>query len=287
MRKQTCGVYSLRSISIPNRIYIGSSLNIPRRWIHHKSTLRNHLHSSPILQHHFDKYGEEDLEFEIIESQEYLDNNHLLAREQMWMIRFRYKDTWKPYFNINEITGSNLGYKHTDEAKRKIGEGSKKWKRKPHTEESKQKMREHSATKGKPAWNKGISPKPESIAKRVAHTNYQTPSDEVRKKISDKLTGVPKSKESFEKRRKTMEGWVFPEESKKKVSESLKKTFEEHPELKEALRIFHTGLKQSKETIAKRVAKTKGKKHNLSPKERKRLSDQMKINRKNRWPTKD
>lgn len=53
---------------------------------------------------------------------------------------------------------------------------------------------------------------------------------------------------------------VFCEETRKKMSEAKLRYNELHPEVKHRLALYNTGRRQSPETIAKRIAKTRGKK---------------------------
>jgi group I intron endonuclease len=76
------GVYTITNI-INGKYYVGSSNNIKRRWRHHKDTLRRGIHPNKYLQRAFDKYGEDNFLFEIVElteeyilkEQEILDRN--------------------------------------------------------------------------------------------------------------------------------------------------------------------------------------------------------------------
>ena len=107
--KKETGIYMIQSVSRPERIYIGSAVVLGSRKERHLHDLRNNKHHSPQLQRHFDKYGEADLEFSVIESGEYLCKQHLLSREQGWLIHFRCEDTDKPYFNNEKIAGNSTG----------------------------------------------------------------------------------------------------------------------------------------------------------------------------------
>lgn len=89
-----------------NREYIGSAINISRRWYQHKTELRHSRHTNKRLQNSWNKYGENEFSFEVIEL---CDISLLIEREQFYI------DTLKPYYNIVLIAGSQLGYKHTDE----------------------------------------------------------------------------------------------------------------------------------------------------------------------------
>lgn len=59
------GIYQITS-SVDNKIYIGSSIDIERRWKRHLSQLINNTHSNILLQRIYDKYGEKNLKFSIL-----------------------------------------------------------------------------------------------------------------------------------------------------------------------------------------------------------------------------
>jgi group I intron endonuclease len=153
------GIYQIQSSVKSYRIYIGSAKNIMRRWSKHLQDLRLNKHHSPHLQWHFNKYGEHDLQFSILEN---CGDHALLSREQ------HYLDIFKPYFNTCKIAGNTLGYKHSNESKKKISnaglgnqhtlgfspwnKGLSGYKTKPATEERKNKTSK--SNKGKQAGNK-------------------------------------------------------------------------------------------------------------------------------------
>lgn len=104
-----------------------------------------------------------DLSFEVIESGEYLDKNHLLSREQSWFYHFKDKTTNIPYFNTLEIAGNSEGYKHTEITKKHQSEVMKGKKRKPFSKEHKKHISES---------KKGI-PRSEEY-KQMARINWST-----------------------------------------------------------------------------------------------------------------
>ena len=122
------GVYSIQSISKPERIYIGSAgekTGIYERWNTHILRLKQGNHHSKTLQRHYNKYGADDLVFEIIEDGVYISPQQLLAREQHWMYWFRYSKTWKPYFNALPIAGSGYGGKHSAKSRKRMSQQRK------------------------------------------------------------------------------------------------------------------------------------------------------------------
>jgi len=105
------GIYKIQSKIKPERIYVGSAINILHRWHVHLSDLKLNKHSSIKLQRHFNKYGKEDLIFIILEL---CFPEFLIAREQYYMNKLN------SYFNICKIAGSQLGFKHSEESKGKM-----------------------------------------------------------------------------------------------------------------------------------------------------------------------
>ena len=134
------GIYQIRSKIKSERFYIGSAINIQGRWNTHLYNLRKNKHN-PKLQNHFNKYGESDLQFMILEL---CFPEFLTAREQYYINKM------KPWFNISIMANSPLGNKYTKETKRKMSESHKGVKK---SDETKRKM--SNAKKGQPSWNKG------------------------------------------------------------------------------------------------------------------------------------
>lgn len=130
------------SNTINDKIYIGSAVRFNFRVNVHKSYLRKGKHHSRKLQNHVNKYGIESLIFKVIENVGEAEN--LINREQFYI------DSLKPFFNSRQIAHSQLGYKHTEESKRKMVESRRKnnsYNRKI-SEETKKKI--SLAKKGKP-----------------------------------------------------------------------------------------------------------------------------------------
>lgn len=112
------GIYQILN-TVNNKRYIGSSVNIKKRWWEHRNQLRNNKHHSVTLQRAFNKYGEEAFKFEVLQLVD--DPNHLLAYEQSFLDYFKsYKKELG--YNVCSIAGNTLGRKHSEESKHKMSE---------------------------------------------------------------------------------------------------------------------------------------------------------------------
>lgn len=95
---------------INGNTYIGSSVNISVRMYTYYS-LRCLAKSNRPIDRALLKYGFSNFRLVILE---YGDKNNVLIKEQYYM------DLFKPEYNIAEIAGSTLGYKHTPESLAKM-----------------------------------------------------------------------------------------------------------------------------------------------------------------------
>lgn len=66
MAGKICGVYKITN-KVNGKFYIGSSNDIKYRWCQHKTQLKKQSHGNPYLQNAWNKYGEKNFTFEIIE----------------------------------------------------------------------------------------------------------------------------------------------------------------------------------------------------------------------------
>jgi len=70
---KTIGIYKITNTK-NNKVYIGESNDIDRRWDEHIDKLNNNSHHSYKLQEAWNEYGEENFTFEILEIVEKLDS---------------------------------------------------------------------------------------------------------------------------------------------------------------------------------------------------------------------
>lgn len=165
--------------------YIGSAINFKTRKVRHLSDLKNRKHHSRYLQNSYNKHGEENFEFKILEHVE--DVKLLIETEQKWL------DSERPEFNVCKVAGlnSHLGLKRSEETKKKISEALTGIKR---SEETKKKISK--SKKGVPIDGGNMN--------------------------KDKI-GQPLSEEHKNKIALANSGRVLTDEHRNKISETLKK----------------------------------------------------------------
>lgn len=76
------GIYKITCIP-ENKVYIGSSSNIKKRWQRHIRTLNDSTHHNHKLQIDWDCYGDEYFTFEVLEQ-----TNDLIDKERYWLDRY-------------------------------------------------------------------------------------------------------------------------------------------------------------------------------------------------------
>lgn len=156
--------------SITNKFYIGSTCNFQKRKYAHLNHLRNNKHCNKKLQNSWNKYGEINFIFEIIE---YTDRENLIILEQYYL------DFYKPYdknigYNIAKLANpNNFGIKHSG--------NQIPW---------------NKGVKLPSSWNKGVSTSDDTKKKQSQakigdnHVNYgKHLSEETRNKISESQKG--------------------------------------------------------------------------------------------------
>lgn len=105
------GIYKITNTK-NGMFYIGSSVNIKRRWSHHKSELKNNRHHNQYLQNAYNKYGKECFVFEIL-----MKTEDTLAEEQR-ILDFYFIRQQHMLYNIATVTTAPMeGKKHSEEVK--------------------------------------------------------------------------------------------------------------------------------------------------------------------------
>lgn len=191
------GIYAIKN-KINNKIYIGQSIDIESRLNKHLYLLNVVKDDSRHLQRSWDKYGEENFEFQIVEV---LNRKEELNGREIYWIDF-YKTANRTYgYNISGGGGNMLPSKETLE---KMSKSLKEtWKTRKHprlgkkfSEETKKKMSEK---------RKGVKL-----------------SEDHKQKLSEASKRHKHTEKTKEKISESNKGKVLSEETKKKISESKK-----------------------------------------------------------------
>ena len=199
------GIYKIENL-INKKVYIGQSINIECRWNSHKNDLIRGNHINKYLQNAWNKYGNDNFKFEIIE--ECLEEE-LNQKEIYWI---NYYGGCNSVQNYNLASGGNCGGSPSIETREKLSISNRGQKRsiefckhlseinlgKHLTEETKIKI--GLARLGRIPWNKG---------KNITEEHKQ--------RISISNSGRVRSKEANEKTSKTMKGVLKSEETKQKM----------------------------------------------------------------------
>lgn len=218
------GIYQIENQRNGKR-YIGSAVNLKRRWTVHLRSLRSGQHYNRHLQAAYDKYGEQSLILSILE---YVESERLIEREQY------YFDALSPEYNLCPIAGSPLGYRHTPETRKKIskalggernpnygirGRQSPNYGRR-HSEETKHRMSESKKGERNAFYGKRHSKKTrEQMSKaHMGERNFMFG----KRNEQNPNYGRQQSEEARQNNSKAHMGKCHSEETKRKISEALK-----------------------------------------------------------------
>lgn len=100
MEHPHAGVYAIRNLT-DGKIYVGSALNVGRRWRDHRKHLKAGTHGNLHLQRAYAKHGVAAFQFEVLES--LLGVDGLREAEQRWLDTLRGCDRERGY-NIQQDT---------------------------------------------------------------------------------------------------------------------------------------------------------------------------------------
>jgi hypothetical protein len=104
------GVYQIKCLPT-GKFYIGSSINLRRRWATHRAHLKRQSHHSRHMQNAWNRHGPEAFEFTVLV---YCGADMLLVYEQIML------DSLKPVFNTVPVAGSCLGRRNSEEYCKKM-----------------------------------------------------------------------------------------------------------------------------------------------------------------------
>lgn len=139
--KIVAGVYAIVN-KVNQKVYIGSSVDVKKRWNLHRKELRNGNHHSQKLQRAWDKYGEQNFSFQMVEPVAKHTKEKLLEAEQRWLNL--YQSTTNGY-NVLPTAYSHLGAKRSKESREKLSKSLKETFSRP---EMRKKMSEAAKKRG-------------------------------------------------------------------------------------------------------------------------------------------
>jgi group I intron endonuclease len=185
------GIYKIANRET-SKVYIGSAVDIPRRWRGHKRDLSRGMARGQKLQRAWDKYGAEAFEFSVLL---YCRKEDLILFEQRAIDSF---DAVRSGFNTAPIAGSQLGFRHSAATRTRLSEslrGNKRLLGHVHSAETRAKL--SAAGKGKKkaprtpehlanmsASRKGTVPTPTARVNMAAAQLGKTHSEETKAKMS-------------------------------------------------------------------------------------------------------
>ena len=208
------GIYKIENL-VNGKSYIGQSSDINDRWRRHRSDLFRDGHENTHLQRAYNKYGEENFKYFILEEIEDIDSPFLLKsileeREQHYINLY----DWDNLYNMCPVSGSPLGIKRSLEFCKNMSE--------------RMKGENHPmyGIRGKDCHNYGKQHS-EETKKKISEANKgKTRSEETKKKIGEAKKGNKYrlgKVNSFEHRRKIglgNKGKILSEETKQKIREA-------------------------------------------------------------------
>jgi len=190
------GIYQIQN-TLNDKCYIGSAMDLQKRWMGHLNDLYHERHHNRYLQRVFDKYGEEAFTFIVLEYVE--EPETLIEREQYYL------NILNPEYNLAPTAGSQLGMRRTDETRAKMSRahrgkhlsietkkkisksllGNQRNRNKSHSEETKRKI--SASMIGK---HLSVETKRKLSKAMIGNQNHNKPhSEEAKRKIGDAQRG--------------------------------------------------------------------------------------------------
>lgn len=146
-KEKVCGIYCIENL-INHKKYIGQSIDIEMRWRGHKSELRRSTHINDYLQNAWNKYGEDNFQFYILEE---CTTNIMDDRERYYIMLY---NTVNRDYGYNLESGGSINKTLSDYTKRKISEN-------------------HADVSGENNPMYGVKMSENSINKTISHPNYK------------------------------------------------------------------------------------------------------------------
>lgn len=228
------GVYKITNI-LDGKFYVGSSKNIESRWYTHRKELNLGCHNNQHLQRAWNKYGEENFTFEVLEEVANLED--VRDRENYYIKSTKCYDHSIGYNMLDDAT-IGIGVSHSLEVKQKISEACKGKKNghygHKHSEETKQRIREKKQLQGKLLREKNLQKWIDEqhcceICGKLMTIKYGSgrfcSKECANRSISIKNKAINHTDEWSAKIRNSSKGKVFSSEHRRKISEYAKERF--------------------------------------------------------------
>lgn len=112
------GIYIIKNL-VNNKVYIGQSVDVKSRLQHHRSELRHNRHANSYLQNSWNKYGEENFEFSVLEL---CDEDQLDELERRYIKEY---DAMDRDYGYNRESGGSLNKHPSEEVRKQMSERMK------------------------------------------------------------------------------------------------------------------------------------------------------------------
>lgn len=189
------GIYRIVNL-FNGKFYIGSAIDIERRKKEHFNQLNKNKHYNIHLQCAYNKYGEQNFIFEVLEK---CQPNTCVEREQYYIDLYDATNINKGY-NIAPNAGSMLGFKFSEESLKRMSES-----------------------------HIGIKDSEETKRKKIAKLTGRPVSDETREKMRKINVGKKMSKESCLKISEAGKGRKMSDNHKEAISRGRDEFNKNHP----------------------------------------------------------
>lgn len=201
------GVYKLLNVKT-GKFYIGSSVNIEKRWSTHIAELNANCHNNKYLQNAWNKYGQESFEFIVVEE---VDDILKLREREDYYLQSTNCTNHRVGYNLLNTSNIGLGVRASDEVRHKISDACK-------GEKNGHYRHKHSIDKRKQIrdarWGKDYVKKPRKKYQRKSEEELR----ESNKRRSEKKLGTHLSDATKEKLRQIHLGSHHSYETRQKMS---------------------------------------------------------------------
>lgn len=201
------GVYKILN-KVDGKFYIGSSIHIEHRWKSHINELSKGVHNNAYLQNAWNKYGESNFEFIVLEE---VDDKNVLRDREKYYIQNTNCTNHDIGYNLLNDTNIGLGVSASEEIRKKISDACKGEKNgnygRKHSEEELRLMYKN-------RWGENCVKKPRKPYARKSDEELKLS----RQRMSERMTGRIVSEETRQKISRARLGTHWSEETKAKVS---------------------------------------------------------------------